>query len=159
MHRSLLKKIRQYSIPAHLSNQVLAVHKYVAPVTGLMSSIKDLQLSMANVQTWRKATDTEQTKQRLRLTALETWRYEASPVVIQAVTTSRFEAFVSARFSEVEMLARGSLPNSVFNEFVATNEKGHADGQTSQNLGPTESLRCRFAFFCPRPVGGTSQLH
>ena len=73
---------------------------------------------MHDLQGWQKKADTDLLSQKLRLTALEEWKSQAAPIVSQAVSTSRFEAFVDSRFKEVEGLAHSALPRKTFEEYV-----------------------------------------
>ena len=45
----------------------------------------------------------------------------------QAVSTSKFETFVSSRFAEVETLTREALPRVTFTKFVAKMETASAE--------------------------------
>ena len=70
-------------------------------------------------------------------------------MVIQAVTTSRFEVFVSSRSSQVEVLAREALPKVTFTEFVKKLEAKDAERrrtETYAHMGVSGAKRSESEF-------------
>ena len=116
-----------------LNAKISAMDKAFAAALEVTEKVTDLQLQMDGLLSWKGKTDTMMSQQGDRLKALEDWKSSNEAVISQAATTSRFDAFVSSQFAEVERLANSALPRHTFDDYVKSLQPHARSGEKEKD--------------------------